>query len=110
MNRDCKFRCKLVGGKYRCRCTRLGCGNRIKDRDNIPKRISAKCKGVYGLGDLVAFVLSSMGVTKDRWARWTGEPSSGCRDRKCSKCQERQAYLNRWSDWFAAKWQRLSSA
>jgi len=96
--------------KYRCRCTRLGCGNRIKDRDNIPKRISAKCKGVYGLGDLMEWCLRSVGITKQRWSKWSGQPcgsKGGCGKVLINgPCDRRQEKLIALSDRVAQSWNK----
>lgn len=39
-----------------------------------------------GLGDLTAAALSAVGITKDRWSEWWGEPCD---------CTERQEKLNK---------------
>lgn len=54
---------------------------------------SQYCTGVFGLGDLVAMQLSSIGITKHRWTdfliliHWL-QPGQSC------KCRERQEWLN----------------
>lgn len=50
-----------------------------------------------GLGDYIGIALARVGITKERWARWTGKPTKS----GCNACQQREQRLNR----FGWKWQ-----
>ena len=92
---DCKFEFRQWDGLWYGWCTRLGCSNRMKPKPWKPRRVSARCRGVYGLGDVVAWLLGCFGLTKQRWRDLLvllhlAEPGRGC-----GTCDRRQRWLNR---------------
>jgi hypothetical protein len=91
---SCRFKFRQWDGQWHGWCTRLGCGNRILPKPWKPRRVSARCRGVYGLGDFVAWLLGRFGLTKQRWRDLLvllhlAEPGRGCR-----ACDARQRWLN----------------
>ena len=93
-SRACNFKFRQWNGQWYGWCARLGCPNRIRPRPYKVRRVSAVCRGVYGVGDLVAFLLSLAGLSKQRWRillvlLHLAEPGKGC-----SACDARQRWLN----------------
>jgi hypothetical protein len=100
-SRECNFKFRQWGGLWYGWCTRLGCSNRIQPKPWKPRRVSARCRGVYGLGDFIAWLLSCFGLTKQRWRDvfvllHLAEPGRGCR-----ACDARQRWLNELAPRFA---------
>jgi hypothetical protein len=89
-------RCDFVQkkpGKVVC----LNCNNWM--RSDSPETCFAECKATNGLGDRVASLLATIGVTEARWLALKGvvveAPTCGC--------QMRRETLNAWGRWLS-KW------
>lgn len=87
-------------GKTVWRCGR--CGFTATDKwGHFPDKIIRTCEVQRrGLGDFIGLALTKLGITKQRWAKWTGKPLSeqklGCR-----LCHSREQQLNQ----FGWEWQ-----
>lgn len=93
---QCRFE-YVDGSEWSYRCARCGFTDRFKVEQD-PDGLHRNCPA-GGLGDLVAWALAAVGVTKERYSRLLGRPCG---------CAARQEKLNRWGERLAGWWKRIS--
>jgi hypothetical protein len=84
----------LANGHVQWYCARCRYDRHIEKHGNFPDRIRRVCDvQINGLGDYIGLALARVGITKQRWAKWTGKPIAEQKT-GCGSCQQREQQIN----------------
>jgi len=96
----CEFKTEQTANGFRQYCPK--CGHAATtSTERYLRNCEIEGPPKPGLGDLSAYALAHLGITKEKFAEWMGK------DGDCSSCAKRQEKLNRFGRYLAKRAEKL---